>query len=99
MLETGIDDKEVKVRAIIDDAISAIIEMDSKRAPADKLKTLVDSSKFIFEAIHASSGKLEIAIRNTDEFGVVPRNSLHNNAIQTFNLFCCFSTFRLFCQH
>ena len=57
MLETGIDDKEVKVRAIIDDAISAIIEMDSKRAPADKLKTLVDSSKLLFEAIHASSGK------------------------------------------
>jgi len=55
MLETGIDDKEVKVRTIIDDAVSAIIEMDSKRAPADKLKTLVDSSKLIFEAIHASS--------------------------------------------
>lgn len=56
MLETGIDDKDVKVRAIIDDAISSIIEMDSKRAPADKLKTLVDCSKLIFEALHASSG-------------------------------------------
>ena len=56
MLETGIDEKDVKVRAIIDDAISAIIEMDSKRAPADKLKTLVDCSKLIFEALHASSG-------------------------------------------
>ena len=57
MLETGIDDKDVKVRTIIDDAISAIIEMDSKRAPADKLKTLVDCSKLIFEALHASSGE------------------------------------------
>ena len=59
MLETGIDEKDVKVRAIIDDAISAIIEMDSKRAPADKLKTLVDCSKLIFEALHASSGVYE----------------------------------------
>ncbi|XP_013421873.1 rab5 GDP/GTP exchange factor [Lingula anatina] len=53
-LEASISVNEPSVRALVDSAITDIIEMDSKRAPQDKLASVVRCSNHIFEALKAS---------------------------------------------
>ena len=57
-------DWEMTPRVILSVRLAAIIEMDSKRAPQDKLACIVRCSKFIFEALRASKN----AAASADEF-------------------------------
>jgi len=55
MLDATIDESKPKALESTDTAITAIIEMDSKRAPQDKLACVSRCSKGIFDAIRYSS--------------------------------------------
>ncbi|XP_013782947.1 rab5 GDP/GTP exchange factor-like [Limulus polyphemus] len=55
-LGSDIDDKHPEVRDLIDKAITDIIEMDSKRAPQDKLSCIVRCSQNIFNILHVCHG-------------------------------------------
>lgn len=55
-LETGINELNPEVADEIEKAITDIIEMDSKRAPQDKLQCIVKCSKHIFTVLQMSHG-------------------------------------------
>ncbi|XP_076364299.1 rab5 GDP/GTP exchange factor-like isoform X1 [Tachypleus tridentatus] len=55
-LGSDIDEKHPEVRDLIDKAITDIIEMDSKRAPQDKLNCIVRCSQNIFNILHVCHG-------------------------------------------
>lgn len=63
-LETGLNERNTEVNDEIDKAITDIIEMDSKRAPQDKLNCIVNCSKHIFTALQLTHG----APASADEF-------------------------------
>ena len=54
LLDAQINESEAKVSGLVEQAITAIIEMDTKRAPPDKLDCIVRCSKHIFEALKES---------------------------------------------
>uniref|UniRef100_F7BKM3 Rab5 GDP/GTP exchange factor n=1 Tax=Ciona intestinalis TaxID=7719 RepID=F7BKM3_CIOIN len=54
MLDANVDTSKPFVSECADKAITAIIEMDSKRAPQDKLTCVTRCSKSVFEAIRHS---------------------------------------------
>nr|XP_039271310.1 rab5 GDP/GTP exchange factor-like isoform X1 [Styela clava] len=54
MLDAQLNEERVDAAAAIDKAITAIIEMDSKRAPQDKLSCITRCSKHIFESLQLS---------------------------------------------
>lgn len=54
MLDAQFNEDNPKASAEIEKAITAIIEMDSKRAPQDKLSCITRCSKHIFEALQFS---------------------------------------------
>ncbi|XP_014671700.1 PREDICTED: rab5 GDP/GTP exchange factor-like isoform X2 [Priapulus caudatus] len=56
-LDAEVDDRDPVIREKIDQAITDIIKMDSKRAPQDKLACTVRCSKQIFEILKASRGQ------------------------------------------
>lgn len=66
MLDAQFKEEDSKVREAMDNAITAIIEMDSKRAPQDKLSCITRCSKSIFEALKFS--KDEEAVASADDF-------------------------------
>ncbi|XP_064620375.1 rab5 GDP/GTP exchange factor-like isoform X2 [Lineus longissimus] len=53
-LDALITENDLEIRGTIDAAITDIIEMDSKRAPQDKLACIVHCSKHIFEILRMS---------------------------------------------
>nr|CAB3265390.1 rab5 GDP/GTP exchange factor [Phallusia mammillata] len=66
MLDANIDENCPSVTECTDKAITAIIEMDSKRAPQDKLACITRCSKNIFEAI--KNTKADGSAASADEF-------------------------------
>nr|XP_005990331.1 PREDICTED: rab5 GDP/GTP exchange factor-like isoform X1 [Latimeria chalumnae] len=57
MLRVPIDEERLQIKDNILSAVTAIIELDSKRAPQDKLACISKCSKHIFTAIQASAQK------------------------------------------
>lgn len=66
MLDAQFKEDDHKVSEAMDNAITAIIEMDSKRAPQDKLSCITRCSKCIFEALKYSNDQETVA--SADDF-------------------------------
>lgn len=64
LLDIALNETEDNMRKLVDQAITAVIEMDSKRAPQDKLLCITRCSKHIFEALRMSND----APASADEF-------------------------------
>lgn len=56
-MDARINDTDLEVQAMIDTAITDIIEMDSKRPPQDKLACIVRCSKHIFDILRLSNNE------------------------------------------
>lgn len=56
MMDAAVNERDTRTREKIDQAIQDIIEMDSKRAPQDKLTCIVRCSKQVFEVLKESLG-------------------------------------------
>lgn len=66
MLDAQFKEDKPKVRGAMDKAITAVIEMDARRAPQDKLSCITRCSKHIFEALQFS--KDEETPASADEY-------------------------------
>jgi len=66
-LDTALNVMDPEVRDRMDQAITGVIEMDSKRAPQEKLADIVSCSKHIFSALQLSRGGLQAPV-SADEF-------------------------------
>ncbi|KAI0212911.1 Rab5 GDP/GTP exchange factor, partial [Lamellibrachia satsuma] len=64
LLDIALNETDDSMRKLVDQAITAVIEMDSKRAPQDKLACITRCSKHIFESLRMSKD----APASADEF-------------------------------
>lgn len=56
MLDAAINEENTQVERLIEKAQEELIDMNSKRAPIDKLSCIVRTSKLIFQMVHQSQG-------------------------------------------
>ncbi|XP_041456671.1 rab5 GDP/GTP exchange factor-like isoform X2 [Lytechinus variegatus] len=56
MLDAAINEDNTNVERLIEKAQEELIDMNSKRAPIDKLSCIVRTSKLIFQMVHQSQG-------------------------------------------
>ncbi|XP_029475483.1 rab5 GDP/GTP exchange factor-like isoform X2 [Rhinatrema bivittatum] len=61
MLRAPVNEGKMEVKDNIFSAVTAMIEMDSKRAPQDKLSCVTRGSSFLFKAIQGSTQELATA--------------------------------------
>nr|CAG4640729.1 EOG090X03G5 [Eulimnadia texana] len=55
LLDCRIDELKTEVRDIIEKSVTHLIEMDGRKAPQDKLASIVSCSKLVYEILHKSN--------------------------------------------